>query len=57
MTDFALLDRYLIVIILTTLAIGIAFGPEIRDTVARLRGSVTEWASNPDESSADERAA
>jgi hypothetical protein len=39
MAETLIFDNFLIVTILTSLAIGIAFGPEIRHAVARLRSA------------------
>jgi hypothetical protein len=39
MAETLIFDKFLITTILTGLAIGIAFGPEIRSAVARMRAS------------------
>lgn len=38
-SDFLLNDRLIMTMLLTAIAIGIAFGPEIRHSFARIRGS------------------
>jgi hypothetical protein len=39
MAETLIFDKFLLTTILTSLAIGIAFGPEIREAIARLRAS------------------
>jgi len=54
MAETLIFHKFFIVTILTSLAIGIAFGPEIRHTVARRRSSDDR---SPDAAARDEQAA